>query len=37
MKRNIYTGDSFDIATITEDQGYTELTEQEKKNLIEKP
>ena len=37
MKRDVYTGDSFDIATITEDQGYSELTEQEKKNLIEKP
>jgi len=37
MKRDVYTGDSFDIATITEDQGYSELTEQEKKTLIEKP
>jgi proteasome beta subunit len=37
MKRNVYTGDSFDIVTITKDQGYTELSEQEKKNLIEKP
>jgi len=35
MKRNVYTGDSFDIATITQDQGYTELTEQEKKSLLE--
>ena len=37
MKRNVYTGDSFDIATITVDKGYTELPEQEKKNLLEKP
>jgi len=37
MKRNVYTGDSFDIATITQDKGYVELTEQEKKNLLEKP
>ncbi len=37
MKRNVYTGDSFDIVTITKEQGYTELSEQEKKNLIEKP
>jgi len=35
MKRNVYTGDSFDIATITQDQGYTELTEKEKKSLLE--
>ncbi len=35
MKRNVYTGDNFDIATITQDQGYTELTEQEKKSLLE--
>jgi proteasome beta subunit len=37
MKRDVYTGDNFDIATITEDQGYSELTEQEKKKLLEKP
>jgi proteasome beta subunit len=37
MKRDVYTGDSFDIATITKDQGYSELTEQEKKSLLEKP
>jgi len=37
MKRNVYTGDSFDIATITQEKGYVELTEQEKKNLLEKP
>jgi proteasome beta subunit len=35
MKRDVYTGDSFDIATITQDQGYSELTEQEKKSLLE--
>jgi 20S proteasome alpha/beta subunit len=37
MKRNVYTGDSFDIATITVDKGYMELPEKEKKNLLEKP
>ena len=37
MKRNVYTGDSFDIATITVDKGYTELSEKEKKDLLEKP
>jgi proteasome beta subunit len=35
MKRDVYTGDSFDIATITKDQGYSELAEQEKKSLLE--
>jgi len=35
MKRDVYTGDSFDIATITKDQGYSELNEQEKKNLLQ--
>jgi proteasome beta subunit len=35
MKRDIYTGDSFDIATVTKDQGFSELTEQEKKGLLE--
>jgi len=37
MKRNVYTGDSFDIATITVDKGYAELSEQEKKDLLKKP
>jgi len=36
MKRNVYTGDSFDIATITVDKGYAELSEKEKKSLLEK-
>jgi proteasome beta subunit len=34
MKRNVYTGDSFDIAMITKDKGYIELTEQEKEKLL---
>jgi proteasome beta subunit len=34
MKRDVYTGDSFDIATITVDKGYVELTEQEKEKLL---
>jgi 20S proteasome alpha/beta subunit len=37
MKRDVYTGDSFDIATVTKDQGYSELNEQEKKSLLEEP
>ena len=36
MKRDVYTGDSFDVATITEQKGYLELTEEEKKNLLAK-
>jgi proteasome beta subunit len=36
MKRDIYTGDSFDIATITEEKGYMELKEEEKKKLLGK-
>jgi proteasome beta subunit len=34
MKRDVYTGDSFDIAMITKDKGYVELTEQEKEKLL---
>jgi len=34
MKRNVYTGDSFDIATITEEEGYSELNEAVKKSLL---
>jgi len=34
MKRNIYTGDDFNVATITEEKGYVELTSEEKKELL---
>jgi len=34
MKRNIYTGDDFNIATITEQKGYVELTRDERKELL---
>ena len=34
MKRDVYTGDSFDIAIVTQEKGYVELTVQEKKNLL---
>jgi len=33
MKRNVYTGDDFDIATVTKEKGYVELKEEEKKLL----
>ena len=36
MKRNVYTGDSYDIATITKEKGYIELKEEEKKKLLGK-
>jgi len=34
MKRDVYTGDSFDIATVTREKGYVELTAEEKKSLL---
>lgn len=34
MKRDVYTGDSFDIVTVTREKGYVELTSEEKKNLL---
>ncbi len=34
MRRNVYTGDAFDIATITKQKGYAELKEGEKKKLL---
>jgi len=34
MKRNAGSGDSFDIVTITKKEGYKELSEAEKKNLM---
>ena len=34
IKRDVYTGDSFDIVTVTREKGYVELTKEEKKALI---
>jgi len=34
MKRDVYTGDNFDIVTITQEKGYIELTAQEKRKLL---
>ncbi len=34
MKRDVYTGDSFDIVTVTREKGYMELTSEEKKSLL---
>ena len=34
MKRDIFTGDDFNAATITEKDGYVELTKDEKKKLL---
>jgi proteasome beta subunit len=31
IKRDVYTGDSFDVVTITKEKGYVELSEKEKK------
>jgi len=36
MKRDVYTGDSFDIATLTREKGYVELTTEEKESLLGK-
>jgi len=36
MKRDVYTGDDFNVATITEKDGYVELTREEKKELLNK-
>jgi len=36
MKRNIYTGDDFNMAMITVEKGYAELSEEEKKELLSK-
>jgi len=36
MKRDVYTGDSFDIATITREMGFAELKDEEKKRLFGK-
>jgi len=34
MKRNIYTGDDFNMAAITREKGYVELSREEKKELL---
>lgn len=36
IKRNVFTGDSFDIATVTVERGYVELSEEEKKRIFDK-
>jgi proteasome beta subunit len=36
IKRNVYTGDDFDVATITMEKGYVELTDEEKKKIFNK-
>ena len=36
IKRNVYTGDDFDVATITMEKGYVELTDEEKKRIFSK-
>jgi len=36
IKRDVYTGDSFDIATVTRENGYVELTAEEKEKLLGK-
>jgi len=36
IKRDAYTGDSFDVATITREKGYAELTDEEKKEIFNK-
>jgi proteasome beta subunit len=34
LKRDVYTGDSFDIVTITKEKGFKELSENKKKGLL---
>lgn len=36
IKRDVYTGDNFDIATVTREKGYVELTAEEKDSLLGK-
>ncbi len=36
MKRNVYTGGDFNMATITMEKGYTELSDEENKELLSK-
>ncbi|MCD6465096.1 archaeal proteasome endopeptidase complex subunit beta [Candidatus Bathyarchaeota archaeon] len=34
IKRDAFTGDNFDVAVITREKGYTELTEEEKRRIF---
>lgn len=34
IKRNVFTGDDFDLAVITREKGYVELTEKEKREIF---
>jgi proteasome beta subunit len=34
IKRNVFTGDDFDLAVITREKGYMELTEKEKREIF---
>lgn len=36
IRRNVFTGDDFDVATITMEKGYVELTEEEKRKIFGK-
>ncbi|MBS7635262.1 proteasome subunit beta [Candidatus Bathyarchaeota archaeon] len=36
IKRNVFTGDDFDVAVITKEKGYVELTDGEKKSIFAK-
>ncbi|MEM3956290.1 MAG: archaeal proteasome endopeptidase complex subunit beta [Candidatus Bathyarchaeia archaeon] len=36
IKRNVFTGDDFDVATITMERGYIELSEEEKRRIFSK-
>ncbi len=36
IKRNVFTGDDFDVATITMEKGYVELSEEEKRKIFNK-
>lgn len=36
IKRNVFTGDDFDVATITVERGYVELSEEEKRKIFNK-
>jgi len=37
MKRDSASGDSFDVAVISKDTGYRELSEEEKKAILAQP
>ncbi|MEM1515632.1 MAG: proteasome subunit beta [Thermoproteota archaeon] len=36
IKRNVFTGDDFDVAAITMEKGYVELSEEEKRKIFSK-